>query len=65
MEEFELFTGTYIVFNFRKRRVQYQIFIFIYIHAFYKQLSKQYNNMENITHTKNYNTHTEPDTLFE
>ena len=50
---------------FRKRRVQYQIFIFIYIHAFYKQLSKQYNNMENITHTKNYNTHTEPDTLFE
>ena len=43
---------------FRKRRVQYQIFIFIYIHAFYKQLSKQYNNMENITHTKNYNTHT-------
>ena len=50
---------------FRKHRVQYQIFIFIYIHAFYKQLSKQYNNMENITHTKNYNTHTEPDTLFE
>lgn len=39
---------------FRKRRVQYQICIFIYIHTFYKQLGKQYgkyNTQKRLQHT--------------